>query len=195
MRFTYALQILDEHLDLFQSNNVHFSEESLISEMEKSLSGNQLHLLKIQIQLLFNKFDTINHESHIWSDNLKTLLAHGFTVINKISNITLKKSYEPIIFLLFSEKTQESHHFGYFYSFRHVNLGEQFIHFIKNTEYPPKISEHIILSVLLKDGGYLFVREPQRDTILIKCNPVTKTLTGYENLLLFFSTPIKQHAG
>lgn len=192
MEFVYQLSFSGETLDLFVTDSDCQSEADLISHIESLPKSKNFRLGEIVIALLFDKFETKDHESFHWADNLKTLLAHGFSIFNSTTQSTIQKSYHPLQFSLFSEKTMEWHHFGRFYLEEKNNIGEQFVKFCRLSEYPPKINEHIILGVLLNDGGRLVGNSGNAETVLIKCDPRDRTISGDDAVIDFFSTPVTQ---
>lgn len=190
MDFIYQLQFRDEFLNIFRSNIDHKSESTLISEMSATPNKSKLQLAEIQVKMIFSKFETINHESEFWLDNLKTLLAHGFHISHLSTNLNLEKSYEPIEFLLCAETTKTNYHNGFFYKEANQTASEQFIKFCNLTDYPPGINAHIILEMLISNGGSLIAKESDTTTILMKRDPVMDVISGSDEVIRFLSTPL-----
>ncbi len=184
----YFLNFQGEAIELFRSPKAFESENTLIDEMEKFDRSSRIHLVDIQLKLIFSRFDSINHRSDRWQDNLKTLLAHGFHLVRGSGRI-LNKSFYPVRFTLVPAGQMEVVHFGFFHKLDGQDIAERFIEFCKATEYPPGIHAHIVELVLCTCGGILTGIEPQKTTRLIQRDRDTGTITGADSIIRLLTTP------
>jgi hypothetical protein len=182
----YLLKFQDEAFEIFQSPKTFNSERSLINEMVKFDRSSRIHLVDTQVKFIFERFDSINHRSNRWQDNLKTLLAHDFHIATA-SNRTLSKSFRPVQFMLSQEGRTEAVHFGFYFKEIGEDVAQQFIEFCKATEYPAGIHAHIIESVLISSGGALVAIEPESKTTLIKRDPLTDIITGEDSVIRYLT--------
>lgn len=189
MSTSYFLDFHGESLKLFTSERLASTESDFIDLLETECSKKHIHLIAIQLKLIFEKFDSDNNTSFDWRDNLKTTLAHGFKVKridSKGNSATLEKSFSPVQFKLLADNSPEIH-LGFFHMGSDQTISEQFIAYCRATEYPPNIHKHIISGALIKNGGLLLAINSNQNESLAQLDPLTKILSGHDLIIEFLS--------
>jgi hypothetical protein len=191
MTHEYQLHINGEFLEIFRSTTVHRSEIGLIQEIATTPEKLRRYLAEDITTMLFGKFDSINHRSETWSDNLKTLLAHDFDIFHVNGNKILTKSFCPLTFRLFCERTQSYLHFGHFHREPDQIVTDQFVKFCQVTGYPPRVHQWVISEILFNGGGgRLFAIDASIEIVLAMRDPRTGIVSGVDEILDFIAGPV-----
>jgi hypothetical protein len=178
MKYRYDLIFKDEEIFLFNSK-VQLDFEAEATSFLKGLKD--FKVIELKIKFIFSKFESIIFESHFWTDNLETLLAHGFSLRNSTLNKTLVKSFEPLQFFLSPERHDKPVHYGFFHTTVNKTSTEQFIYLCENSGYQGLELHKFLLISICTSGGSIFCLEPSHKiTLLFKMNLRTKQIFGEE---------------
>ncbi len=139
-----------------------------------------------QINLLINTLDPEGCKSTSWTNHLKVLLAHGFSIQSEKNNKVefLEKSFFPVQYRI--QKDDLSFiHLGLFYRLLDQTVDDQFSTYCEAASYPEGMMKYIVLEHL-KSGHSIWGFDDTSSKVIIRSNELND-LVGSEKTIQYLN--------